>query len=163
MSLTWPEHILSIASSAKISDHYFGLYNTLIFLWFDPYGSDDVILTPEKHEYHSIYFVVYTKKYRPLLMMNVENNVSSQGRIKADAQMRQKYDTLLTKCPLPRLWGFSFVGTWLRVYCGDVTTGNVTPPSEDNLEQAWNIDLLSSEGFAKVNEIIKVVRDDAGL
>lgn len=80
--------------------------------------------------------------------MNVQNDVSLHA------------DALLATCPLSRLWGISFCGTALRVYCGDVATGSVAPPSEDDLEEAWNIDLLSPEGFSKVKKIVKLVQED---
>ncbi len=164
MSLTdatvWPEYIINFASSAKVSGYYFGLYNKLLFNLFRP---PDFMLAPEKSDFDTIYFIIYTKDYRPLLIVNVQNDVSLHAQIKADQQMRQRYDALLTKCPLSHLWGMSFVGTALRVYCGDVTTGSVVPPSEDHLEQAWNIDLLSPEGFAKVKQIVKLVQDSALL
>ena len=86
---------------------------------------------------------------RPLLITNVENDISLNGRLKADAQMRQRYGGLLAK-----LWGLSFVGPYLRVYRGDVGTGSIITPLEDCLEEAWNIDFLSPEGFATIKEII---------
>jgi hypothetical protein len=72
---------------------------------------------------------------------------------------------MLRDCPLPRLWGLSLLGTSLRVYCGDVVTGDVEPAFENRpspgrifprkfLEGAWNIDILSQEGFAKMKEIV---------
>jgi len=164
MSLTdatvWPEYIINFASSAKVSNHYFALYNKLLFNLFRP---PDFVFGHEKSDINTIYFIVYTKDYRPVLIVNVQNDVSLQGRIKGDQQMRQRYDALLTECPLSHMWGMSFVGTALRIYCGDVTTGSVVPPSEDNLEQAWNIDLLSPEGFAEVKQVAKLVQDSARL
>jgi hypothetical protein len=164
MSLTdatvWPQYIVDFASSTKVSGYYFGLYNKLLFNLFDPSYFN---LAPEKSDFDTIYLIIYTRYYRPLLIAHVQNDVSLNGRVKADQQMRQRYDALLTKCPLSRLWGMSFVGTALRVYYGDVTTGSVVPPSEDHLDQAWNIDLLSAEGFAKVKQIVKLVQNSALL
>ncbi|KAM6503781.1 hypothetical protein JOM56_000724 [Amanita muscaria] len=48
-------------------------------------------------------------------------------RLKADDQMRQRYDAMLHNCPLPRLWGLSLLGTSLCVYAGDVATGELEP------------------------------------
>lgn len=164
MSLTdatvWPEYIINFASSAKASDYYFALYNKLLFNLFCP---SDFVLAHEKSDIDTIYFIIYTKDYHPVLIANVQNHVSLQGRIKADQQMRQRYDALLTKCPLSHMWGLSFVGTALRVYCGDVTTGSVVPPSEDHFEHAWNVDLLSPEGFAEVKQVVKLVQDNTRL
>ncbi|KIL60254.1 hypothetical protein M378DRAFT_168267 [Amanita muscaria Koide BX008] len=82
---------------------------------------------------------------------------------------------MLHNCPLPRLWGLSLLGTSLRVYAGDVATGELEPvfidrpsPSRilprDFLEGGWNIDILSQEGFNKMKEIVKeIIRNAAAL
>ena len=90
----------------------------------------------------------------------------AEQRFKADEQMRQRYNSMLQACPLPRLWGLSLLGTSLRVYCGDAATGDAEPAFEDCpspnhvlprdfLKGAWNIDILSQEGFDKIKEIVK--------
>ena len=92
-------------------------------------------------------------------------DTKAQGRSKADKRMRQRYDYMLQNCPLPRLWGLSLFGTSLRVYSGDVVTCKIEPAFENRpdpgrllprnfLEGAWNIDILSQEGFAKMKEIV---------
>jgi len=79
--------------------------------------------------------------------------------------MRQCYDAMHADCPIPRLWGLNLLGTWLRVYCGDVHSGAVQPefeyrPSHDHtiprdfLAGAWSMDILSQEGFARMQEIV---------
>ena len=79
--------------------------------------------------------------------------------------MCQWYDSMLNDCPLPRLWGLSLLGTSLRVYCGDVVTRDLGPvfksrPSPSRalpgnfLGEAWNIDILSQEGFDKMKEVV---------
>jgi len=94
-------------------------------------------------------------------------------RFKAVEQMRKRYDSMLADCPLPRLWGLSLLGTSVRVYCGDVTTEEVDPAFEDRpspsrilprdfLEGAWNFDILSQEGFAKMKEIVGDIVREAG-
>ncbi|KIL55291.1 hypothetical protein M378DRAFT_173746 [Amanita muscaria Koide BX008] len=89
--------------------------------------------------------------------------------------MRQRYDSMLRNCPLPRLWGLSLLGTSLRVYAGEVATGELEPafvgrPSTnhilpyDFLEGGWNIDILSQEGFNKMKEIVEeIIRSAAAL
>jgi len=85
------------------------------------------------------------------------------ARFKADDQMRQRYNAKAADCPLPRLYGLSLLGTYLRVHVRDGATGEIEPtfkftnrPSpvqtlpDDFLEGAWNIDILSQEGFAKM-------------
>lgn len=77
---------------------------------------------------------------------------------------RFKVDAILPHCALPRLWGLSLLGTSLRVYCGDSVTSDVKPVVGDRrshvlphnfLEGAWNIDILSQEGFTKMKEVIR--------
>lgn len=51
---------------------------------------------------------------------------------KADDQMRQRYDSMLADCPMPRMWGLSLLGTSLRVHCGDTVTGDLEPAFEDH-------------------------------
>lgn len=91
---------------------------------------------------------------------------SSTLRFEADKRMRQRLETMGATCPFPRLWGLSLFGTSLRVYSCDVATGELEPPFVDRptprrylpsnfLDGAWNIDLLSHEGFTKMREIVE--------
>ena len=59
------------------------------------------------------------------------------------------------------MWGLSFVGPSLRVYCGDVAIGTVVPPLDDHIEEAWNIDILSPVGFMRMKKIVRDVVDAA--
>ena len=87
------------------------------------------------------------------------------SRFEADDQIRHRYKEMFGNCPLPRLWGLSLLGTSLRIYCGTVATGAMKPNfmprpdpgcilAPDFLEGAWDIDILSPEGFNKMKEII---------
>ena len=147
----WPARIVNIFGALEASGLYFAVYNRLLFHCFDP---SEVIVTPEKIDFDSIYLIVSDVANCPLLITNVENDISLNGRFKADAQMRQRYDSLLSNCTLPMLWGLSFVGPYLRVYHGDAATGRITTPWEEHLEEAWNISFLSPEGFATIQEIV---------
>ena len=86
-------------------------------------------------------------------------------RAEADDRMHQWVNAVLPDCRLPSVYGLSLLGTSLRVYVGNVATGKVEPalatcPSSgrnlpnDFLEGAWNIDILSDEGFTKMKEIV---------
>jgi len=94
---------------------------------------------------------------------------SACRRIRADELMRQRLCEMRGDCPTPRLWGLSLLGTSLRVYniYFDVATQNtmITPtfkarPSRshalnhDFLEDGWNVDILSQEGFETMKEIV---------
>ena len=79
--------------------------------------------------------------------------------------MCQHHNAMAADCPLPRFYGLSLLGTSLRVYVHDVTTGEIEPtftnhPSpvhtlpDDFLEGAWDIDIFSQGAFTKIKEIV---------
>ena len=79
--------------------------------------------------------------------------------------MRELYDELLAKCPLPRLWGLSLLGTSVRVYCGHTGSHTVDPPfvipsksdrinPSSMLADQWDFDILSQEGFEKMKKVM---------
>ncbi|KAJ6558690.1 hypothetical protein B0H10DRAFT_2120619 [Mycena sp. CBHHK59/15] len=82
--------------------------------------------------------------------------------------MRARYDDLLYDCPLPLLYGLSVIGTNMRVYIGDAATMTLNPPRVETspnrvldrkyLEDAWNVDILSAEGFLKMKEIVNFIK-----
>jgi hypothetical protein len=85
--------------------------------------------------------------------------------------MRERYEDVLVDCPLTKLYGISFIGTKMRVYAGDVATGEITPPHmprpsanrtlpTDHLEGEWALDVFSPEGFAKIQEIVRFIRHE---
>ena len=150
---TWPARIVDIVGPVEASPN-FGLYLRLLFHCFEPSA---VIVSPEIIDFDSIYLIVSDVASCPLLITNVGNDISLNGRFKADEEIRQRYDSLLANCTLPMLWGLSFVGPYLRVYHGDVATGKITTPGEEHLEEAWNISFLSPEGFATIQEIVGVI------
>jgi hypothetical protein len=77
--------------------------------------------------------------------------------------MRQLYDSI-PGCPLPRLYGLSLLGTSLRVYVRETSTGEIKPTNgpttgdlplpHDFLEGSWDIDMLSQKGFDAMKEIV---------
>ena len=107
-------------------------------------------------------------------MAEIKDNgwaTEAEGQFKADEKMCQWYNYMLPNCCLPRLWGLSLLGTSLHVYCGGVATDEVEPalkthPSPTRtlppkfLEGAWNIDILSQEGFTKMKEIVGDILDN---
>ena len=76
-----------------------------------------------------------------------------------------RYDVMLEGCSIPRLWGLSFLGTKMRVYCGNKASRDIHPeanprpdPSSvfpsDFLAGGWSIDISSQEGFEKMKEVV---------
>ncbi|KAF6753136.1 hypothetical protein DFP72DRAFT_1069900 [Ephemerocybe angulata] len=153
---------------------YYGLYVKLIRYCFGP-GPDQKFFTKyqgppcpsDTTEYAMPSAIVQYPHFRPVLIFDIRDDAwatRADLRLDADHRMHQRYDyeSNLNHCPLPHMWGLSLLGTSLRVYRGDVATGVVKPVSEDPpsplppnfLEGAWDIDILSQEGFKKMQEII---------
>ncbi|KAF8805921.1 hypothetical protein BYT27DRAFT_7191840 [Phlegmacium glaucopus] len=122
-----------------------------------------------------VYLVVFNAHRRPVLFAEIKEDAwvgRADLRFMADDQMRQQYNAMIYHCPIPHLWGLNLLGTSLRVYCGNVVTGELEPtygnrPSPDRifprdfLERAWNIDILSQEGFSRMKEIVRNIVDGA--
>lgn len=116
-------------------------------------------------------FIVTDGRLRPVMLFAVQDDewlVQPHRRLRADQQMRYQYDTILAKCPIPRLWGLSVLGTRVRIYCGVTATGNVTPaevphPSatqglpDDYLADEWTMEITSKAAFDKINQIVKEI------
>ena len=118
--------------------------------------------------------VAFDKNFKPVLFVGVKDDnwlLKPSSREVADSQMRQCYDKLVGDCPLTKLYGISFIGTKMRVYAGNVATNELTPPEiphldvdrelpADYLEGGWPLDVLSPEGFAKMQEVIGFIRHE---
>ena len=91
---------------------------------------------------------------------------SGSLHLRADEQICLRFDQMLQNCPLPVLYGISFLGTSMHIYSGNVATGNIIlelidDPDEDRivppklLEGRWNIDVLSEVGAMRIQEVIE--------
>ncbi|KAF8553709.1 hypothetical protein OG21DRAFT_1509824 [Imleria badia] len=150
----------------------------LFFHCFDP-KSGNFMVTPHSlpsnlPRWQTVNFIVHLVTSSdpehdvPVLVVDVKDDAwidRADTRLKADDQIHQWFDAMLADSPLPRLWGLSLLGMSLRVYVGDVAARTVEPAFTDHsgpsrtlsdnlLEGAWNIDILSEEGFAKIKEIV---------
>ncbi|KAF9501146.1 hypothetical protein BDN71DRAFT_1439408 [Pleurotus eryngii] len=178
----WPAGLLKIFEVCRhelqpLENRYYGPYNKLLTYCFGP-DSFEFFIAPQSppSEFSPrdtvdfvVFLVVFDAQRRPVLIAEIKDDAwasKADLRFKADNQMRQRYDSMLNDCPLPHLWGLSLLGTSLRVYCGDVASGDVEPVFEDRpspgrilprnfLEGVWNIDILSPEGFEKMKEIVR--------
>lgn len=177
----WPAGLLKIFEICRhdlqpLENRYYGPYNKLLTYCFGP-DSFEFFVSPQSppSEFAPrdavdfiVFLVVFDVQRRPVLLARIKDDAWTTRpdlRFKADEQMRQRYDSMLATCRLPHLWGLSLLGTSLRVYRGDVATQYVVPDFEGRpspgrtfprnfLEGAWNIDILSQEGFAKMKEIV---------
>jgi len=180
----WPAGLLKIFEKCRQSRHelqplenrYYGPYNKLLTYCFGPDTFEFFVapqsppseLSPPDYFEYIVFLVVFDVQRRPVLLAEIKDDawaIRPELRFKADDQIRQRYDSMLYDCPLPRLWGLSLLGTSLRVYCGDVVTRDLGPVFESRpspgrtlprkfLGEAWNIDILSQEGFDKMKEVV---------
>ncbi|KAJ7072899.1 hypothetical protein C8F01DRAFT_265070, partial [Mycena amicta] len=115
---------------------------------------------------HLVVYDVAQLPVRPVLFIQIKPGEEDDPfpgpstRQEADQQMRQCYkpEGLLHECPIPRLYGVSFVGTDMRVYCDDKASKTVTPSvvevdsnfilPNDYLEDQWSVDIMSAQGFS---------------
>ncbi|KAF5332291.1 hypothetical protein D9611_008189 [Ephemerocybe angulata] len=184
----WPAGLLKIFETCRhdlqslqpLEDRYYGPYIKLLTYCFGP-DSFNFFIAPQSPRNDTIEFpmptTVFDAQHRPLLIAEIRDDTwatEAYLRFKADTQMRQQYNSMLYDCPLPHLWGLSLLGTSLRVYRTDVATRIIKPVFEghsnpnyvlpfDFLEGAWNIDILSQEGFEKMKEIIGDILGSAVL
>ncbi|KZP31388.1 hypothetical protein FIBSPDRAFT_849882 [Athelia psychrophila] len=187
---TWPAGLVTIFNICRqelqpFENRYYAPYNTLLTYCFGPDLFEFFVapppplceFPPRDTVKTTVFLIVFDARRRPVLIAEIEEDAWTSRpdtRFEADRQMRQRYDSLLAGCPLPRMWGLSLLGTSLRVYRGDAVTGGLEPLFEDRpsrsrtlprnfLEGAWNIDVLSQEGFAKMKEIVGDVIGSAGV
>ena len=184
----WPAGLLKIFDICRqdlglFEGRYDGPYTKLLTYCFGPDSYEFFIARqrplsefPPRDTFDPlILLIVFDIQRRPVLMAEIKDDcwaTEAEGRRKADERMRQGYDSVVGGCALPRLWGLSLLGTSLRVYCADVVSGKIEPVFEDRpspsrvlpynfLEGAWNIDILSQEGFAKMKEIVGDIVENA--
>jgi hypothetical protein len=148
----WPPYMADFLDASESDGNYNGFYNSILFHVFDDFKGNAWV-TPEKHRFNSLYLTINDNAWNPILITHVGSDVSPRGRVNADTYIRLKFAEHLSRCPHRRLWGLSFVGSSLRVYCGDAETHTVVPPAEDLVDGAWNIETLSPVGFALIKEI----------
>ncbi|KAF8337875.1 uncharacterized protein EI90DRAFT_3040887 [Cantharellus anzutake] len=178
---SWPEFLLNFFEVVRQQNgshrsRYPGPYNTLLnysltkesfTLLLCPQSTLDEILAHDPVDF-VVFYVITTAQQKPVLIAEIKDDRSDglSTRLKADAQIRQRYDELLRHCPIPRLYGLSLLGTSLRIYCGHRDTGNITPRFVDRpcvlppdfLEGGWDLDILSPAGFNKMQEIVAYVK-----
>ena len=176
----WPQGLRKIFDICRqqrepLENRYYGPYDKLLnycfgdsFQYFVAPQRPPSDLTLRDTVDFVVFLVVFDANRRPVLIAEIKDDAwahKSDLRYSADDQIRRRYDAMLGDCPLPRLWGLSLLGTSLRVYCGIVATETIEPdfvprPSPSRilprhfLEGAWDIDILSPEGFNKMKEII---------
>jgi len=112
---------------------------------------------------------------KPVLIMDIQDDTCAnepEKRQRADTKMRQRYNQMLPNSVIPHLYGLSLMRTSLRVYRGDKETGKVTPHFVDHpyvdhilppdfLEGQWDLDILSLDGFKKMQKIVAYVKAEA--
>jgi hypothetical protein len=189
--VNWPQGLLTIFNigrnkNAPLESRYYGPYDSLIHYALCEGSNFKFFLSPqttpdENYPRDSVDFVVFmvvlNQQQEPVLIAEIKDDgwaAEADKRQKADSQMRQRFDQMLRKCAIPRLYGLSLLGTSLRVYYGDKATGVVTPEFVDRpdarrvlppdfLEGQWGLDILSPEGFTKIKEIVAYIKEAANV
>ena len=167
----WPAGLLTIfehgrAKHSTFENRYYGPYDKLLNYCF---GSEFTFyVAPQNPPARDsrdtvdfiVFLVVFNSSDKPVLIVEVKDDSWAQKaelRYRADNQMRHWYGLMLDDCPTPRLWGLSVLGTYVRVYCDDKASYDVTPeaiPRPEPLSRVlspsflageWDLDLLSQE------------------
>lgn len=169
--------------NAPLESRYYGPYDRL-FNYAVVEGTFSLFLAPQTVLDDTsardavdfvVFLVVSNQEQKPVLFAEIKDDRwanEPDKRQRADTQMRQRYDQMLVNCPIPRLYGLSLLGTSLRVYCGDKPTGEITPrfvgrPNADcilppgSLEGQWDLDILSSDGLKKIQEVVAYITAEA--
>ena len=181
----WPQGLLNIFDvrsnqNAPLGSRYYGPYDRL-FNYAVVEDSFTFFLAPQTVPDETsardavdfvVFMVVLNQELKPVLIADIKDNRwanEPDKRRRVDTQMRQRYDQMLPNCPIPYLYGLSLLGTSLRVYCGDKVTGEVTPHfvgrrnadhmlPPDFLGGQWDLDILSPDGFNKMQEIVAYIK-----
>ena len=183
--VSWPQGLLDIFNisrnqNASLESRYYGPYDRLFnyaviegsFTFFLALQTAPDETSPRDAVDFVEFMVVLNQEQKPVLIADIEDDRWADEpykRRRADTQMRQRFDEMLPNCAIPRLYGLSLLGTSLRVYCGDKVTGEVTPhfvgrPDVDRilppdfLEGLWDLDILSPDGFKKIQEIVAYIK-----
>ena len=186
--LNWPQGLLDIfeisrSQNTSLDSRYYGPYDRLFnyaviegsFTFFLSRQTTPDETSPLDVVDFVVLMVVLNREQKPVLIAQIKDDRwanKPDKRQRADAQMRQRYDEMLAKSPIPRLYGLSLLGTSLRVYCGDKDTGEVTPhyvgrPHMDRilppgfLDGGWDVDILSQDGLRKIQEIVAYIKAEA--
>ncbi|KAF5358184.1 hypothetical protein D9756_001623 [Leucocoprinus leucothites] len=181
-STCWPRGLLSIFCACReyretVENRYTGPFFELLNYCFAdefkyivaPYAPLRDCTTDDAVD-PIILLVVYDAQYRPLLFLEVKDDIWAevpQSREIADRIVRRRFDCI-GGCPRARLWGLSLLGTCLRVYSLDMATGRILPsfdPRPDSIHNIlsgdplplWDIDILSQTGFEKMKEIVNSI------
>ncbi|KAJ7888526.1 hypothetical protein B0H13DRAFT_1705862 [Mycena leptocephala] len=177
----WPAALKTIfevsrATPGSLEHRYYGPYDKLLNYCFDGFEYFVAPQAPPREDRTEtidflVYLVVMNQRRQPVFLIEVQDDshlAAPSKRAAADQRMRFRYDDLLYNCPIPILYGLSVIGTNMRVYTGDAATMTLNPPrvatsanrvlDRKYLQDAWKIDILSDEGFAKMKEIVTFIK-----
>ncbi|KAF8522640.1 hypothetical protein BU17DRAFT_44635 [Hysterangium stoloniferum] len=183
---SWPAGLVTIFDHARakhVENRYYGPYDKLLNYCFGSnftfYVAPQNPPTEKSRETVDfiVFIVVFDQNDRPVLIVEVKDDSwleKAEYRYRADQQLRDRYRFMLHDCPTPRLWGLSLLGTAMRIYCGHKDASSVAPATilspepvdrilpADFLAREWDLDILSSEGFAKIKEIVTDIFNNTG-
>ena len=183
----WPESLLELFETyQKHPQRDVAHYNKLFYIaigvdstfYIDLQSTYNVTLPDYSIPWpFSTLLVVMARERQPVLFAEIIRDEWANDtycRESSHAQMCRRSNQILPDCPIPRLYGLSLVGTSLCVYCTDKVTRRITCHSipdtdltlhnpddilpSEYLQGHWNIDILSPEGLAKMQEIIGYIK-----
>ncbi|KAK6974966.1 hypothetical protein R3P38DRAFT_3128456 [Favolaschia claudopus] len=172
----WPPPLLTIFQIARnahgsFENRYYGPYNKLLTYCFG--DGFDFVVTPQapptENSRDTVDFIVYlivfsVDKQKPVFLIEVKDDAHRlfpTKRKAADEQMRLRYDDLIHECPLPFLYGLSV----LALRCVRVLEPSLVEIDrryllpEDYLQDQWDVDILSPQGFQEMKRIISFIRE----
>ncbi len=106
---------------------------------------------------------------KPVLIVEVkaENNLKSlSSRKEADHQMRDRLVDLYEECPLDKLYGISFFGTYYSIYCLSKDSMIIYPNAiSDSIHRIidtapmanWKENILVHDGAIRLKEIFNII------
>jgi hypothetical protein len=86
--------------------------------------------------------VLLNQQWQPTLFMEIKDDSWGTGAEKhcqADKQMHRQFMQMVPSFPLAHLYGLTFLGTSLHIYCANTATGHITPDAVRCPHLLWKI------------------------
>jgi len=111
-----------------VEERYYGPFNALLSYCFQMTSQFRFIVTPQhppslEQPRNSVdtvfYLVIYNSAFGPVLFAEIKDDNwanSAEKRLTENKQVRLRFYHMLRDCPIRTLFGFSFLGTWTRIY-----------------------------------------------
>jgi len=159
---------------------YYAPFDKLLNSEFDTHDKYTVAPQsfPISSSYKSIDFYIEYQiqlEDKPILIIEIkiENKLKSlSSRKEADSQIRQRLVDIYEECPLNKLYGISFFGTYYSIYYLDKGTMKIYPDAiNDDINKIidvapvenWNKNIMNTQDAIKLKNIFTKIIDDCEL